>query len=107
MDFVLVRINVCGQGDVVPFVSFDCIWVGDGPALAVLVAHKRLAVLANFACDPNRFLGGVRLPLSLKSDHPIADIPQNGRVKRNKQPGISSQWRMSAASEEPGRLDPL
>lgn len=61
MDFVLVRITLCCQGDVVPFVSFYCFWVVDGPALAVLVAHKHLAVIANFACDVNRFHGRITL----------------------------------------------
>ena len=56
VDFVLVRINMCRPDDVVPLVFFDCIWVADGPALAVRVAHKRLAVIANFARNLIAFL---------------------------------------------------
>ena len=47
VDFVLVCINVCGQNDVVPLVSFDRIWVADGPALAVYVTHKCRAVIGD------------------------------------------------------------
>src|ERR1039458_10262945 len=61
VDFVLVCINLRGQDDVASLVSFHCVWVGDSPTLAVLVAHKRLAVIANFACNLNRFLGGISL----------------------------------------------
>ena len=45
----------------VPFMSLHCFWVVDGPTLAVLVAHKHLAVIANFACDVNRFRGRITL----------------------------------------------
>ena len=39
MNLVLVRIHVCLQGDVVPFMSFYRIRVAYGPTLTVLVAQ--------------------------------------------------------------------
>src|ERR1700689_4466238 len=59
VDFVLVRVNMGGQNDVVTLVSFYSIRVHDGPALAVLVAHKHFAVIANLALDVNRFRSGL------------------------------------------------
>ena len=60
LNFVLVRIYVGLQGDVVPFVSFYCFRVSYGPTLTVLVAHKHLAIFADFSRDTNRFHGRVR-----------------------------------------------
>jgi hypothetical protein len=45
VDFALIRIDVRCQCDVVPFVTFNGVWVGDRPALAVRVAHKGLAII--------------------------------------------------------------
>jgi len=39
-------------------VSFHCLWVGNGPALAVGVAYERFAVSAKFACDLGGFPEG-------------------------------------------------
>jgi hypothetical protein len=56
VDLMGVRIHVRCQDYVMTLVSFHCLWVGDGPALAVAVAYERFAVSAKFACD----LGGLR-----------------------------------------------
>lgn len=55
LHFALIRINNRGQDYAVPLVSFYYIWVADAPVLAVLVAHKYLAVVADFAFYVNCF----------------------------------------------------
>src|ERR1700678_428156 len=61
MHFVLVGINMGSQYDMMPLVAFHCIWVHNGPALAVLVANKHLAVVADLTFDVHCFLGSVSL----------------------------------------------
>ena len=62
LNLVLVRIYVGLQGDVVPFMSFYCLRVAYSPTLTVLVAHKHLAIFANFSRDTNRFQRSRRGP---------------------------------------------
>ena len=51
VDRGLIGRNVGFQCDMVPFVTFNSIRVADGIALAVAVAHERLAVIADFTGD--------------------------------------------------------
>jgi hypothetical protein len=88
-----------------PFVSFYCFWVVDGPALAVCVAHKHLAVVANFACDLNRFFGGISLHGVIL--HIVLRISRSAVNKaKAKQIVISIFMLFSLRYANPGRHEP-
>jgi len=59
IDFILAGVNMSLEGDVVSFVPFDGIGVGDGPGLAVLIAHEGLPIVADRAHDGAGLHGGV------------------------------------------------